>query len=97
MRVGLGRFVLLPAVRFERKDDVQEHEEREHERLNEADEELEADERQDQTGNEQQSGEDSENDLAALDVPPESQGEREYPKELTEELDDANEDHHAAD
>src|SRR5438874_3147635 len=89
--------VLLLAVRLERKDDVEENEEREDERLNEADEKLEPDERKHQARNEEQRREHREHDLAAPDVAPKTKGEREDPEELREELDDPDDDHHAAD
>ena len=83
------RLVLFTTVRLERKDDVEEHEEREYERLDEADEELEGDEREDEARYEQERGEDGKHDLAAPDVAPESEGEREDPEQLAEELDRA--------
>src|ERR1700716_2196870 len=66
-RCGMG-LVLLATVRFERQDDVEQHEEREHERLDEPDEELESDEREHEARNEQEGGQDGKNDLAAPDV-----------------------------
>src|SRR5512141_2137994 len=90
--------VLLTTVRLERKDDVQEHEEREYERLDESDEQLEPDERKHEAGNEEQRGKDGEHDLAAPDVAPETKGQREDAEELAEELDGTDEDeHHHAD
>src|SRR5438552_10846573 len=56
-RVCLGmRRVLLAAVRLEREDDVEEHEEREYECLDEADEQLESDEWEHEARNEEQRG-----------------------------------------
>src|SRR5207247_2896577 len=80
-------------VRFKRKDDVEENEEREHECLDEPDEELQPDEREGEARDKEQSGEHREHDLAAPDVSPESKGKRQDAEELAEELDDADEDH----
>src|SRR3990170_1327754 len=90
------RLVLLTTVRFQRKDDVKEDEEREYECLDEADEQLEPDEREHETRQEQKRGEHGEHDLAAPDIAPESKGQGEDAKELAEELDDADEDHDEA-
>src|SRR6266850_1123510 len=81
-------------MRFERKDDVQEHEEREDERLNETYEQLKTDEGENEARHEQQFGEDGQDDLPAPDVPPKSKREREDPEELARELDRADEDEH---
>src|SRR6266850_74600 len=81
-------------MRFERKDDVQEHEEREDERLNETYEQLKTDEGENEARHEQQCGEDGQDDLPAPDVPPKSKREREDPEELARELDRADEDEH---
>src|SRR5678816_3393269 len=90
----MGRFVLLTTVRLERKDDVEQHEEREHECLDEADEELETDEWKHEAGNEQERREDGENDLAAPDVAPESERQRKDAEQLAKELDRTDEDEH---
>src|SRR2546426_6644521 len=97
MCFGLVRFVLLAAVRLKRKDDVQEHQEREHECLNEPDEKLQADEGEREARDEEKRGENRKHDLPAPDVPPESKGQREDAEELAEELDDPDEDHDTAD
>src|SRR5258705_9160951 len=90
----MGCFVLLTTVRLERKDDVEQHEEREHERLDESDEQLEGNEDIREAGNEQQGRENGENDLATPDVAPESERQREDAEELAEEFDRTDEDEH---
>src|SRR5687768_13416269 len=87
------RFVLFTTVRLKRKDDVEEHEEREHECLDEADEQLEPDEWEHEARQEQQRREHSENDLAAPHVAPEPERQCEDAEQLAEKLDDADEDH----
>src|SRR6266545_372659 len=90
--------VRLTAVRLERQDDVEQHEEREYEGLDEADEQLEPDERKHEARDEQQRGKNGEHDLAAPDVAPESERQRQDPEQLAEELDRPDEDeHHDAD
>src|SRR2546427_10720928 len=92
------RRVLFPTVRLERKDDVEEHEEREDERLDEADEQLKADEWKDEARDEEQRGQHRQHDLAAPDVAPEPERQGEDPEQLAEEFDRADEDeHHDAD
>src|SRR6185503_19203793 len=94
----MGCFVLLTTMRLKRKDDVEKHKEREHERLDESDEQLESDERKHEARNEQQRGKDGENDLAAPDVAPESERQRKDAEQLAEEFDRTDEDeHHDAD
>src|SRR5687768_2719324 len=87
------RLVLLTTMRFERKDDVEEHKEREYERLDEADEQLEPHERKHEARQEEERREHGEHDLAAPHVAPESERQCEDAEELAEELDDADEDH----
>src|SRR5882672_3687908 len=90
--------VLFPTVRFQRKDDVEQHEEREYERLDEADEELERDEWQHEAWDEQERGQHREHDLAAPDVAPKAQCQREDSEKLAEQFDRSDEDeHHTAD
>src|SRR5688572_14764461 len=87
------RLVLFTTVRFERQDDVEEHKEREYERLDEADEQLEPHERKHEARQEEERREHGEHDLAAPHVAPESERQREDAEELAEELDDADKDH----
>src|SRR3990170_5285132 len=93
MRLGV-RLVLFATVRLERKDDVEEHEEREHERLDEADEQLEPHEREHEARQEEERREHGEHDLAAPHVAPETKRQRENSEQLAEELDRADEDEH---
>src|SRR6266850_1185963 len=92
-----GMLFVLSTVRLERKDDVEEHEEREHERLNEADEQLEPEEREHEARYEEQRGKHGQHDLAAPDVAPETERQGEDAEELREELDESDEDHHHSD
>src|SRR5688500_18309133 len=87
------RLVLFTTVRFERQDDVEEHKEREYERLDEADEQLEPHERKHEARQEEERREHGEHDLAAPHVAPESERQCEDAEELAEELDDADENH----
>src|SRR6267142_3255422 len=86
--------MLLTTVRLERKNDVEQHEECEHERLDESDEELEADERKHEAWDEQERGEHGQDDLAAPDVAPDSERQGEDAEQLAEEFDRADEDEH---
>src|SRR3981081_4693844 len=90
----MGCFVLLTTVRLERKDDVEQHEEREHERLDESDEQLEGSEQKHGAGNEQERRQNGENDLAAPDVAPESERQLNDAEELAEEFDRTDEHEH---
>src|SRR5687768_13338275 len=87
------RLVLLTTMRFERKDDVEEHQEREYERLDKADEQLESHRNEREARQEEERREHGEHDLAAPHVAPESERQCEDAEELAEELDDADEDH----
>src|SRR5258708_6799044 len=82
---------------FDREHEVHEHQEGEHEALHQPDEHLEPDEREREPRHEEQRAHDGEHDLAAEDVAPETERQREHPEDLAEELDEPDKDEDGAD
>src|SRR5438093_1827399 len=83
-------------VRFDREDDVHEHEDGEQQSLDEPDQELEPDEGECERGDDEERRHHGDRDLAAEDVAPETERQREHAEELGEELDRADDDHDRA-